>query len=62
MPFLMGLRMLTDYLNNDIYYTTQYEQHNFDRATNQFALFISGAAQLDELNNIVLKTLTNQSS
>ena len=62
MPFLMGLRMLTDYLNNDVYYSTQYEEHNFDRASNQLALFISGAAQLDEMNNIVQKTLTNQSS
>jgi hypothetical protein len=61
MPFLMGLRMLTDYLNNDVYYSTQYEQHNFDRASNQLALFISGAAQLDEMNNIVHKTLINQS-
>ena len=62
MPFIMGLRMLTDYLNNDVYYSTQYEQHNLDRASNQLALFISGAAQLEEMNNIVQKTLTNQSS
>jgi hypothetical protein len=62
MPFLMGIRMLTDYLNNDVYYNTQYEQHNFDRASNQLALFVSGAAQLNEMNNIVHKTLNIQSS
>ena len=53
MPFLMGLRMLTDYLNNDIYYTTQYDQHNFDRASNQITLYMSGVNLLDEMNNIV---------
>jgi len=55
MPFLMGLRMLTDYLNNDVYYTIQYEQHNFDRASNQITLFMSGVALLDEMNTIVSK-------
>jgi len=53
MPFIMGLRMLTDYLNNDIYYTIQYDQHNFDRAANQMTLFMSGVELLDEMNNIV---------
>lgn len=62
MPLLMGLRMLTDFLNNDVYYTTQYEQHNFDRAANQLTLFISGTSLVDEMNNIVHKIMTNQSS
>jgi thiamine kinase-like enzyme len=53
MPFLMGLRMLTDYLNNDIYYNTQYEQHNFDRASNQFAFFKNGVSQQEKLHTIV---------
>ena len=55
MPFLMGLRMLTDYLNDDVYYTIQYKQHNYDRALNQMTLFISGIDLLDEMNNIVLE-------
>lgn len=38
MIFIMGLRFLTDYLNNDIYYKTKYPEHNFDRAKNQFKL------------------------
>ena len=38
MPFIMGVRFLTDYLNNNIYYKTNYENHNFDRAINQFTL------------------------
>ena len=39
MPFLMGVRMLTDYLENDIYYNTHYADHNLDRAANQLTLF-----------------------
>jgi serine/threonine protein kinase len=36
--FIMGLRFLTDYLNNNIYYKTDYETHNLVRAKNQFKL------------------------
>lgn len=59
MPFLMGLRMLTDYLNNDVYYSTDYGDHNFVRASNQLTLFISGVNQLDEMNNIVEQNYPN---
>lgn len=41
MIFIMGLRFLTDYLNNDIYYKTSYPEHNLDRAKNQFKLMDS---------------------
>jgi hypothetical protein len=41
MIFIMGLRFLTDYLNNDIYYKTEYLDHNLDRAKNQFKLIES---------------------
>lgn len=36
--FIMGLRFLTDYLNNNIYYKVDYETHNLVRAKNQFKL------------------------
>lgn len=38
MTFIMGLRFLTDYLNNNIYYKIAYPKHNLDRAINQFIL------------------------
>lgn len=41
MIFIMALRFLTDYLNNDVYYKTKYEAHNLDRAKNQFKLIES---------------------
>ena len=37
MPFIMGLRFLTDYLNNNVYYKVKHDMHNLDRAKNQFA-------------------------
>ena len=41
MIFIMGLRFLTDYFNNDVYYKTRYPEHNLDRARNQFKLIES---------------------
>ena len=41
MIFIMALRFLTDYLNNDTYYKTEYLEHNLDRAKNQFKLIES---------------------
>ena len=46
MIFIMALRFLTDFLNNDIYYKTAYSEHNFDRAKNQFKLIESLSQQL----------------
>ncbi len=41
MIFIMALRFLTDYLNNDIYYKTKYPEHNLVRSANQFKLIES---------------------
>jgi hypothetical protein len=38
MTYIMGLRMLTDFLNGDIYYQTTYPGQNLVRATNQLRL------------------------
>ncbi len=46
MIFIMGLRFLTDYLNNDVYYKIKYPEHNLDRAKNQFKLIESFSKQL----------------
>jgi len=52
MIFIMGLRFLTDYLNNDTYYKVSYDNHNLDRAKNQFKLIESITEQYAEINNI----------
>ncbi|HEY9049412.1 MAG TPA: aminoglycoside phosphotransferase family protein [Ohtaekwangia sp.] len=38
MTYIMGLRMLTDFLNGDIYYQTTYPKQNLVRARNQLRL------------------------
>lgn len=38
MIYMQAVRFLTDYLTNDVYYTTQYPEHNFYRAANQLTL------------------------
>jgi hypothetical protein len=52
MIYMQALRFLTDYLNNDLYYSTRYEGQNLVRAKNQAALlkqFINKEARLDEI-------------
>ena len=53
MPFLMGLRMLTDFLNNDVYYHTRYEVHNLVRAINQFKLAEDGNHRANDITQII---------
>jgi Ser/Thr protein kinase RdoA (MazF antagonist) len=38
MIYMQALRFLTDYLNNDVYYGSEYPGHNFIRAKNQLTL------------------------
>lgn len=49
MIFIMAIRFLTDYLNGDIYYKTDYPEHNLDRAKNQFKLIESLMEHYDEM-------------
>ena len=49
MIFIIGLRFITDYLNGDIYFKTTYDNHNLDRAKNQFKLIESLSQQIDLL-------------
>lgn len=49
MVFIMALRFLTDYLNNDIYYKTEYPEHNLNRSKNQFKLIDSLSGQFEEM-------------
>lgn len=53
--FIMGLRMLTDFLNNDVYYKTKYNFHNLDRSKNQFKLVEEMSGNFEKMNNIALE-------
>jgi hypothetical protein len=53
MTFIMGVRMLTDYLAGDTYYKTAYPTHNLDRARNQFWLIRQMEEQYEEMVRVV---------
>ena len=44
-----GMRFLTDYIAGDVYFKTDYPEHNLDRARNQFALVADIEPQLADL-------------
>ncbi|WP_189378302.1 phosphotransferase enzyme family protein [Thalassotalea profundi] len=39
LPFMIGIRFLTDFIDGDNYFHTKYEMHNLDRAKNQIKLY-----------------------
>ena len=53
MILIIGLRFLTDYLENDVYFKTTYDGHNLVRARNQFALLKDLLNKEEELKNII---------
>ena len=55
MPFIMGLRFLADFLNGNIYYKVNYQNHNFDRAKNQFTLVKRINDNYSEIINFINK-------
>ena len=49
----LGMRFLTDYLNGDVYFKTDYPEHNLVRAKNQLALATDMERKMDEMNKII---------
>jgi hypothetical protein len=58
MPYIMGLRFLTDFLNNNIYYKVSYENHNLDSAKNQFANMESINKKYTDVKMIIEREIT----
>ena len=58
MTYMQAIRFLADYLNNDIYYGTQYEDQNFVRAANQATLLQRLLDKKEMFDNLVMKTLS----
>lgn len=48
---MQAIRFLTDYLNGDTYYKTEYPEHNLIRAKAQFALLRSIESKIDEMTD-----------
>lgn len=53
--FTIGIRFLTDYLNGDVYFKTDYEDHNLVRAKTQFKMIESIENQREKFEAIVKK-------
>lgn len=53
MIYMQALRFLTDYLNDDIYYGANYEDHNLVRAGNQACLLEKLIAKQDLVNRMI---------
>jgi thiamine kinase-like enzyme len=59
MIYMQAIRFLVDYLNNDSYYSTQYEEHNFIRAGNQLCLLKQLEKKKDDFQVIISNELKN---
>ncbi|MBA4387370.1 MAG: mucin desulfatase [Verrucomicrobia bacterium] len=55
MTFEVGMRFLTDFLSGDVYFKTQRDNHNLDRARNQFKIVESITEQEAKFDRIVRK-------
>lgn len=55
MTYECGMRFLTDYLQNDIYFKISRPEHNLDRCRTQFKLVADMESKWDEMNAIVKK-------
>ena len=55
MTYECGIRFLMDYLNGDIYFHTDYADHNLVRARTQFALVADMEKKMDEMKEITKK-------
>ena len=53
MTFECGMRFLTDYLNGDTYFKTEYDNHNLVRARSQFALVKDMEDKMSEMEDII---------
>ena len=49
----LAMRFLNDYINGDVYFKTDYENHNLDRARNQLALVKDIEKKLPYINNYI---------
>lgn len=52
MTFECGMRFLTDYLNGDTYFKTDYPEHNLVRCRTQFTLVADMEKKMTEMQNI----------
>lgn len=59
LPYMQAVRFLTDYINGDQYYKTQYAEHNLVRTKTQIKLVEELEKHKDELQFILTSSLKN---
>lgn len=57
MPFMHGLRALTDYLNGNIYYKVSYENQNLDRCKSLFKFSSLALQKKEQITELIFKHL-----
>ena len=57
LTFETGIRFLTDHINGDVYFKIHHENHNLERARNQFKLVADMEEKMEEMDKIVKKYL-----
>jgi Ser/Thr protein kinase RdoA (MazF antagonist) len=62
LPYMQGVRFLTDYLDGDKYFKIHAPEHNLQRARAQFQLVRKLEETKETLNGIILKTWSNEIS
>lgn len=60
--FEQAIRFLTDYLAGDMYYKIDYDDHNLNRAKNQFSLLASIEKQSNAMEKIIAQYVSNVNS
>jgi len=58
LPFMQGVRFLTDHINGDTYFKIKFPGHNLQRARAQFQLFNRLNAHSGEMNETILKEIS----
>ena len=59
MTFIIGLRFLTDFVDGDLYFRTQYPEHNLIRAKVQFRLIEAMERNAGKMHSIIMNSLEN---
>lgn len=59
LPYMQGVRFLTDYLQGDVYFKTAYPEHNLVRTKAQFRLLVKLEEQGELLRDIINETVAN---
>ena len=58
LPFMIGVRFLTDFIDGDNYFHTNYNTHNLDRASNQLHFYTLLNELEEQLTDIVLTNVS----